>query len=101
MIVVACKASELPPGQARQIAVAGRAPLAVFNIDGSFYTIDDTCTHGQASLCEGLLDGTIVECPFHFGTFDVRTGEPLAFPCTIPLRSYPTRVEGENVLVEL
>ena len=75
-------AAEVPEGEARRFAAPGRRPIAVFNVSGVFFATDDTCTHGMASLSEGLLDGEVVECPWHAGAFNVRTGEPVAAPCT-------------------
>jgi nitrite reductase/ring-hydroxylating ferredoxin subunit len=100
MMVVACKVAEVPPGEGKRIELPGRAPIAVFNVGGRFYAIDDTCTHGEASLCEGFADGTVVECPFHAGTFDLVTGKALTFPATEPVRAYAARVEGEDVVLE-
>jgi p-cumate 2,3-dioxygenase ferredoxin subunit len=62
----------------------------------------DMCTHGEASLSEeGILTGKIVECTFHFGTFDVTTGEPTGMPCEIPLKIYPVRVIDQHVCIEV
>jgi nitrite reductase/ring-hydroxylating ferredoxin subunit len=58
--------------------------VAVFNVEGVFYVTDDTCTHGPGSLSEGYLEGHRIECDFHNGAFDVRTGEVVAPPCMIP-----------------
>lgn len=76
--------------------------VAIYNVDGAYYVTDDVCTHGQASLSEeGSLDGKIVECGWHFGAFDVTTGEAAASPCTEALRTYPAVVEGDGLFVEL
>lgn len=75
--------------------------LAVFNIDGLFYVTDDTCTHGPGSLSEGAISGHVVECDFHYGAFDVRTGEVAAPPCMIPLRTYKVIIENGDVLIEI
>ncbi len=95
----ACKAADVPPGAVRRIEVPGRAPIAIYNVAGTFYATDDTCTHGQASLADGFLDGHVIECPFHAGTFDVRSGDALTFPCVLALGSYPVRIEGSDVVV--
>jgi nitrite reductase/ring-hydroxylating ferredoxin subunit len=62
---------------------------------------DDTCTHGQASLSEGTIEGDEIFCPFHMGAFSIKTGEATAPPCVSPLRTYPVRVEGDGVYLEL
>jgi nitrite reductase/ring-hydroxylating ferredoxin subunit len=75
--------------------------LAVFNVDGTFFVTDDACTHGPGSLAEGYLDGEVVECNFHGGQFNVRTGEVVSPPCMVPVRSYPATVEGGRVVIDL
>ena len=94
-----CGTAEVPPGQARKIE-AGDLVLAVFNVDGTFYVTDDHCTHGPGSLSEGFLDGCIIECNFHGGAFDLRTGDVVNPPCMIPVRTYPVIVEDGTILVE-
>src|ERR1700722_16207037 len=91
------KGTDGPPGAVRRIEVPGRAPIAIYNVAGPFYATDDTCTHGEASLADGFLDGHVIECPFHAGTFDVRSGEALTFPCVLALGSYPVRIEASDV----
>ncbi|MGO8916026.1 MAG: bifunctional 3-phenylpropionate/cinnamic acid dioxygenase ferredoxin subunit [Stellaceae bacterium] len=100
-MVIACKTTDIGPGEGKRIELAGRAPIAIFNVDGAYYATDDTCTHGQASLCDGLLEGTTIECPFHTGTFDVATGKPLAYPATEPLNTYAVRVDGDDLILDL
>lgn len=100
-MVVACKVADVPAGEGKRIALPGRAPIALFNVGGTFYAIDDTCTHGEASLCEGFLDGAVVECPFHGGSFDVTTGCALAYPATEAVKTYVVRIAGDDILLEL
>lgn len=75
--------------------------LAVFNIDGMFFVTDDQCTHGPGSLSEGDISGHIVECDFHYGAFDIRTGEVAAPPCMVPVRTYQAVVEDDAVFIEV
>ena len=75
--------------------------VAVFNVDGQFYVTDDACTHGPGSLSEGYIDGDVVECNFHNGQFDIKTGEIVAPPCMIPVKAYPASVEGGTVFIEV
>ena len=75
--------------------------LAVFNVDGEFYVTDDTCTHGPGSLCEGYITDDVVECDFHNGAFNIKTGEVVAPPCIVPLKTYPAIVEDGNVFIEV
>lgn len=94
----ACMLADTAPGKVVR-AVVGDRTLAIANVDGAIYAIDDLCSHGQASLSEGDLDGHELECPFHGGAFDVRTGRPVRMPCTRPVRSYPVEVKDGAVIV--
>lgn len=95
-----CKTSEVPDDGGKEAYVKDRV-IAVFNIDGNFYAIDDTCTHMKASLSEGYVEAGEVECPLHAGRFDVRTGEPTASPCTQPVRTYPVQVIEDQIHIEI
>jgi len=75
--------------------------IAVYNCDGDFYATDDVCTHRRARLSDGFLEGRTVQCPLHFGKFDVATGEPQNPPCTQPLTTYPVILDIERLLVEI
>ncbi len=94
-----CTVGELGPGEATTLDV--QPPIAVFNVDGSFYAIDDTCTHETFSLAEGYLEGTQVECPLHFARFDLETGDALCAPATVGVRTYPVKTEDDEVLVDV
>jgi biphenyl 2,3-dioxygenase ferredoxin subunit len=78
----------------------GALVLAVFNLDGEFFVTDDTCTHGPGSLSEGCISGDVVECDFHNGSFNIRTGEVVDPPCMIPVKTYKTVVD-ENGFVSI
>lgn len=97
-----CECDDVEQGEGLQINIAGYPLLAVFHLEnGEFYVTNDTCTHGDASLADGGLDGYEVECPFHAGTFDVKTGEPCAAPCSIPLKTYSSVIrDGQVFLIE-
>lgn len=87
-----CRVDDLPPGEGTSVR-SGNREIAVFNVDGTFYAIDNTCTHEGGPLGEGSLIGTTVSCPWHYASFDVTTGEsldPIA-PCGV--RAYPVEVE--------
>ena len=94
------KISDIPPGTGKQFEVNGQA-IAVFNADGKFFAIDDTCTHAQASLSEGTLEGETVYCPWHGAQFDLQSGKPLCLPAVKGVRTYPTKVEGEILKIEV
>lgn len=101
MIVELCDTADVSSGEIVQAELPGGHKLAVYNIDGTFYITDDTCTHGEASLAEdGMLDGDEVECSWHFGRFKVATGTACAMPCTIPLRTWPVIINGDRVCTE-
>ena len=69
--------------------------IAIYNLEGEYYATSDICTHGEAYLSEGDVRGDEIVCPYHEGTFDIRTGEPVDPPCVIPLEKYQTRL-GED-----
>lgn len=92
--------SELPPGKAKQAKV-GNKTLAVFNVDGSFCAIDDTCPHRGASLAEGVLEGHFVTCPWHAAEFDVTNGAHLSPPAPSDVACYKVQVIGDEVQVDL
>lgn len=94
-----CRVSDVPTGGALKVETANLI-LAVYNIDGRIYVTDDTCTHGPGSLSEGYIDGDIVECNFHNGAFNIRTGAVAAPPCMIPIRTYAVTVEGDQVYID-
>ena len=94
-----CSAADVAPGNALKVETGGLT-LAVFNVDGAFYVTDDACTHGPGSLSEGYIDGDVVECNFHNGQFDIKTGEVVSPPCMIPVKTYPAVVENGRVLIE-
>ncbi len=94
-----CSTQEVAPGEAKRVEVPG-LELAVFNVDGQFYVTDDACTHGPGLLHEGYIDGDVVECNFHNGCFNIRTGEVTAAPCMIPVKTYRTIVENGKVFIE-
>jgi nitrite reductase/ring-hydroxylating ferredoxin subunit len=74
--------------------------LAVFNVEGEFFVTDDACTHGPGSLSEGYIEGDIVECNFHNGQFNIKTGEVVAPPCMVPIKTYKAVVENGKVFIE-
>ena len=95
-----CKTDEVPIGGALKIETAGLI-LALFRTGSEFYTTDDCCTHGPGSLSEGFLEGEVIECNFHQGKFNIRTGEVVLPPCTVPIRIYKTVVEDGTVYIEV
>lgn len=94
------KVNDLQPGHGVQATVEGKV-FAVFNVEGAFYAIDDTCTHAGASLAEGPVAGTVVTCPWHGATFDIATGAVLSDPAYEAVKSYNVKVHGDGVFIEL
>jgi nitrite reductase/ring-hydroxylating ferredoxin subunit len=94
-----CSTDDVSPGNALKVDKDDLS-LAVFNVDGTFYVTDDQCTHGPGSLSEGYLEGEIIECNFHNGQFNVRTGEVVLPPCMVPIKTYKTFVENGRVTIE-
>jgi len=90
--------AELPPGGKKLVEIDGRA-IAVFNVDGAFYAIDDVCTHDGGPLAEGELNGCEIECPRHGARFDVRTGRPLCMPAFEPVAVHTVELQGDDILV--
>ncbi len=97
-MIPVCPMTALPPGEA--IRVEADEPIAVFNVDGDFYAIDDTCTHQDASLADGWLDGCAVECPLHASCFDLRTGKVSGPPAKTPVRTHRVVVQDGMLYVQ-
>ncbi len=98
--VDALSTNELPADDVKGVAVAGR-DIAIYTVGSDVYATDNICTHGHARLCDGFLDGHEIECPLHQGKFDVRNGQPTCDPVTEAVRSYPVKIEGGRVLLQL
>lgn len=92
------RAADVPPGSVRRVEVDGHV-VALANVDGQFFAVDDTCTHEEASLSEGGLSAEILVCPRHGSRFNVKTGRVLSLPAVRSVAVYPVRVEGDQVLV--
>ena len=93
------KTSDLAPGSGKVVEADGET-IALFNVEGTFYAMGNTCPHRGGPLGEGSLEGNTVTCPWHGAQFNVTTGEVLAPPAATGVKSYPVRVEGEDVLIE-
>jgi 3-phenylpropionate/trans-cinnamate dioxygenase ferredoxin subunit len=103
MLIEVAKTTDIPEGEARRFVV-DRIEVAVANLgDGEFLAVDDVCSHAEASLSEGEVDveECSIECPRHGSTFDLRTGRPKTLPATTPVLTFPVKVEGDTILIEL
>jgi nitrite reductase/ring-hydroxylating ferredoxin subunit len=95
-----CSTADVAPGTALKIEIEDLA-LAVFNVGGEFYVTNDMCTHGPGSLSEGYIEDDVVECNFHNGQFNIRTGEVVSPPCMVAVKTYPATVIGDKVTIEV
>jgi nitrite reductase/ring-hydroxylating ferredoxin subunit len=93
--------SQIPSGEGRAVRIDGLERIAVFNVEGQFFVTQDACSHAKASLTKGWLEGFEVCCPVHDGRFDLRTGAPLCFPATEPIKTFPSEVRSGAVWADL
>ena len=75
--------------------------FALYQVDGEIYATDNICTHGNTRLCDGFLEGHEIECPLHQGKFDIRNGKAMCAPLTEDVKTYPVKIEGARVFVEV
>ncbi|HEY6169675.1 MAG TPA: non-heme iron oxygenase ferredoxin subunit [Verrucomicrobiae bacterium] len=99
-LIKVAETKDLGPGKAAAFDVEGQR-IAVFNVGGTLYAIEDTCTHDGGPLCEGEVEGTVVTCPWHQATFDLKSGEALGPPAFTGVKTYKVVVEGNDVKVEV
>jgi 3-phenylpropionate/trans-cinnamate dioxygenase ferredoxin component len=97
---VVAREGEIEPGKARVVDV-GDKRIALCNVDGSIFAIDDVCTHDDGPLGEGELIDDRIECPRHGALFDVRTGKAVTLPAVYPVDTYPVRVTDGAIEVEM
>ncbi len=98
--VKVAEVTELEPGEGKTVEIEG-VSLALFNVDGTYFAIANTCTHVGGPLGEGALIGKEVTCPWHGAQFDVTCGKALSGPARDDAKSFPVSLEGNGVLVEL
>ena len=91
--------SELELGSCKTVEVQGKV-IALFNVGGRIYALDNTCLHQGGPLGEGRLEGEVVTCPWHMWEFNVRTGEKVGEP-SLRVATYPVQVEGDDIKVAL
>jgi nitrite reductase/ring-hydroxylating ferredoxin subunit len=94
-----CKTTEVKSGCGKSVEINGK-PIAVFNVDGNFYAINEVCGHRGGPLSEGELDGKTVICPWHGWRYDVTTGANELVP-DLPTQKYEVKIEGDDVLVDV
>jgi 3-phenylpropionate/trans-cinnamate dioxygenase ferredoxin subunit len=105
-LVKACNKSDVPVGNLKMVNAAGK-DLVIANVDGTFYAMDNWCTHEQGNLSEGTLDKEVLTCPEHGARFDMRTGKVLLGPDQGPAdsiqaeKSYKITIRGNDVMVDV
>lgn len=98
--VKVARLGDIPPGSAKLVEVVD-VRIAIFNLGGELYAIEDVCTHDGGPLVEGtIIEGCLVECPRHGARFDIRTGAAVRLPAFEATNTYDVRVEGDDVWVE-
>ena len=103
MLLEVGKTSDIPEGEVRKFVVR-RIEIAVANLgEGVFLAVDDICSHAEASLSEGEVDveDETIECPRHGSVFDLCSGKPRSLPATLPIVTFPVKVEGDTIMIEL
>jgi 3-phenylpropionate/trans-cinnamate dioxygenase ferredoxin subunit len=96
-----CATTEVDEEDLISVEVDGHDYAIYQDEEGEFFATDAHCTHEKVNLCDGLVMGDTIECPKHNGRFNYKTGEGLGAPVCIDLKTYPCKVEGERVLIEL
>lgn len=91
--------AEIPQGTMKQVTIDD-LDIALYHTEDGLFATSDVCTHASAFLTDGKLVGCVVECPKHGGKFDVKSGQPKAFPCVIPVETFAVEVRGEEIWLE-
>ena len=98
--VKAAKTTDVPEGQVRVVTARGQR-LALAHAGDGYYAVQDLCTHDNGPLGEGQLFDEEVECPRHGARFNIKSGQPMTLPAVIPVKTFPVKVEGEEIWVQL
>ena len=98
--VPVAKTTEIAVGALKPVVVDGK-PLLICHTAEGFFAIDDTCTHDDGPLADGWLEGDAIECPRHGARFDVKTGKVLCLPAAVPIKSYPVKIDGDAIQVQV
>lgn len=96
----AAAADEVPQDDVIGVTVGGKS-IALYQVEDQVFATDNICTHGNARLCDGFLEGHEIECPLHQGKFDIRNGKAMCAPLTEDIKTYPVKIEGNRVFVAL
>ena len=93
--------AEMQNQPASKLVDAGGQAIALFQVAGSYYAIENLCSHRGGSLADGMLDGHEVTCPWHVARFDIRTGAHLCPPAPQGVKSFPVRINGSDIEIEV
>ncbi len=99
--VRACSTGDIEEEDVMRFDHEGRTYAIIHGPDGNYYATDGICTHEKAQLAEGIVDAYDIECPLHFGAFDYRTGAPTVAPACAALKTFPVKVEGGVVFIDV
>jgi naphthalene 1,2-dioxygenase system ferredoxin subunit len=91
---------DVPEDDVIGVDIAGKS-IALYRVEGKVFATDNLCTHGNARLCDGFLEGHEIECPLHQGKFDIRNGKAMCAPLTEDVKTYPVKIEGDRVFVAI
>ncbi|WP_375595141.1 non-heme iron oxygenase ferredoxin subunit [Algihabitans albus] len=94
------KTSDVTEGEVIGVEIEG-TPIAIYNLDGEFFATHNVCTHAFALLSDGYVDDGKIECPLHQGIFDIRSGKAEEGPVDEDLQTFPVKVEGDALLIEI
>lgn len=97
--VKVAKLDDLPPGSCREFQADGK-PVALFNVDGKVYCLDNTCLHRGGPLGQGVLEDKLITCPWHGWQYDVTTGAAV-MNAAIQVRKFDVKVEGDDIQVDV
>lgn len=98
--VKVAKAGDVPSGAGKLVEVAGKQ-IALFQVDGKYYALDNVCTHRGGPLSEGYVQGMEVECPWHGAHFNLQTGQVTRPPAARDVAAYPVRQQGDDIEIEI
>ena len=96
-----CSTNDVSENTPKRVILPNQEAVAVCQIGDEYFALNDLCSHGLASLCDGDIEDEQIFCPFHGGAFDIRTGKPTERPCTQPVQTYPVFVENGELFISL
>lgn len=95
-----CKAADVPEDEPLRVVLADGHAVAVYRWEDAYFCTDDMCSHGEASLAEGYVENGEIVCPYHMGSFCIRSGEPKTAPCSVPIAAYKVTEQGDELLID-